>query len=72
MELDSPQSLRIKHGDSTINIILEDGTSIRVGQDEAGSKAISNDMNNGELLSIHSNEPTLGDIFVKLTGRSLQ
>ncbi|URN95847.1 MAG: ABC transporter ATP-binding protein [Candidatus Pristimantibacillus lignocellulolyticus] len=72
LELDTPQSLRIKHGDSTINIVLKDGTSINVGQDEAGSKTIGNYMKNGELLTIHSNEPTLGDIFIKLTGRSLQ
>jgi len=28
-------------------------------------------MKNGQLLSIHSNEPTLGDIFVQLTGSEL-
>jgi len=72
LELDTPQSLRIKHGDSTINIGLKNGTSINVGQDEVGTKAILNYMNNRELLTIHSNEPTLGDIFIKLTGRSLQ
>ena len=26
-------------------------------------------MNKGELLSIHSHEPTLGDIFIEVTGR---
>ena len=72
LELDTPQNLRVKHGDSTINIVLKNGTSIHVDQDEVGAKAIANYMNNGELLTIHSNEPTLGDIFIKLTGRSLQ
>lgn len=72
LELDTPQNLRVKHGDSTINIVLKNRTSIHVDQDEVGAKAIANYMNNGELLTIHSNEPTLGDIFIKLTGRSLQ
>ncbi|PZD96565.1 ABC transporter ATP-binding protein [Paenibacillus sambharensis] len=72
VELDTPQSLRVKHGDSTINIRLKNGTSVTVGLDEAGSNAIRDYMNNGELLTIHSNEPTLGDIFIKLTGRALQ
>ena len=72
LELDTPQNLRVKHGDSTINIVLKNGTSIHVDQDEVGAKAIANYMNNGELLTIHSNEPTLGDIFIKLTGRTLQ
>ncbi|CAM4298932.1 ABC transporter ATP-binding protein [Paenibacillus tarimensis] len=72
LELDTPQSLRVKHGDSTINILLKNGSSVTVGLDEAGSYAIRDYMNNGELLTIHSNEPTLGDIFIKLTGRALQ
>jgi ABC-2 type transport system ATP-binding protein len=28
-------------------------------------------MKKGELLSIHSHEPTLGDIFIEVTGRGL-
>lgn len=72
LELDTPQSLRVKHGDSTINILLKNGTSVTVGLDEAGSNAIRDYINNGELLTIHSNEPTLGEIFIKLTGRALQ
>lgn len=72
LELDTPQQLRVKHGDESINILLKDGTSVTVKQDEAGSLAISQYINSKELLTIHSNEPNLGDIFIKLTGRALQ
>ena len=38
-------------------------------KDELGAKRISEWMKKGELLSIHSHEPTLGDIFIEVTGR---
>jgi len=72
VELDTPQQLRIKHGDSTIKLLLKNGSTVSVKQDMSGANAISQYITNGELLSVHSNEPNLGDIFVKLTGRELQ
>lgn len=69
--LDTPQGLRLQHGDRTITITTSGGKEI-VPQDEAGARRISELMARGELLAIHSNEPTLGDIFVKITGRGLE
>ncbi|MFX3636563.1 MAG: ABC transporter ATP-binding protein [Candidatus Pristimantibacillus sp.] len=72
MAQDTPQNLRIKYGDSTIRILLKNGSLITVNQDEAGARMIAQYITNEQLLSIHSNEPSLGDIFVQLTGRALQ
>ena len=72
LELDTPQNLRIKHGNSTISLLLKNGHSLTVNNDADGADTITKHIQQGSLLSIHSNEPTLGDIFVKLAGRTLQ
>ncbi|MFF2092195.1 ABC transporter ATP-binding protein [Paenibacillus sp. NPDC058174] len=69
--LDTPLQLRLQHGDQTITLTTPKGTEI-VGQNAAGAKRIDELIRCGQLLAIHSNEPTLGDIFVKLTGRGLE
>lgn len=69
--LDTPKNLRLKFSRKSISLIVGDGNSITVKNDEQGAKQISDYMKNGQLLSIHSNEPTLGDIFVQLTGSEL-
>lgn len=69
--LDTPQNLRLQFSKGSISLVLKGGNSLTVKNDEQGAKQISNYMINGELLSIHSNEPTLGDIFVQLTGSEL-
>ncbi|TVX93314.1 ABC transporter ATP-binding protein [Paenibacillus agilis] len=72
VELDNPHNLRSKYGDSTINLVLRNGSRIQIKQNENGAQSIAQYITNGELMSIHSNEPTLGEIFIQLTGRSLQ
>ncbi|MGK3722088.1 ABC transporter ATP-binding protein [Priestia megaterium] len=69
--LDTPKNLRLQFSEKSISLIVGDGNSITVKNDEQGAKQISDYMKNGQLLSIHSNEPTLGDIFVQLTGSEL-
>jgi ABC-2 type transport system ATP-binding protein len=69
--LNTPMQLRLLHGDRTITVMTPQGKQI-VGQDAEGASRIGEWMRNGELLAIHSNEPTLGNIFVKLTGRGLE
>jgi ABC-2 type transport system ATP-binding protein len=69
--LDTPKNLRLQFSQKSISLIVGDGNSVTVKNDEQGAKQISDYMKNGQLLSIHSNEPTLGDIFVQLTGSEL-
>ncbi|MHA7965058.1 ABC transporter ATP-binding protein [Paenibacillus sp. CAU 1782] len=69
--LDTPQALRLQFGDRTITLTTSQGKKI-IEQNEAGADYVRDLMNRGELLAIHSNEPSLGDIFVKLTGRGLE
>lgn len=69
--LDTPKNLRLHYADPTITVLLKDRRTISIEKNESGAEQIYQWMTSGELLSIHSNEPTLGDIFVKLTGRVL-
>jgi ABC-2 type transport system ATP-binding protein len=69
--LDTPEQLRLSYSDSTITVKTASGKHI-VERNEAGADRIADWIRKGELLAIHSNEPTLGDIFVRLTGRGLQ
>lgn len=68
--LDTPERLKLQHSNRTIDVTTADGRYV-VNNDGEGAERIREWMRSGRLLSIHSNEPTLGDIFVRLTGRSL-
>lgn len=68
---DAPEKLRSQYSDSTVSLLLKGQRKVVVETNEEGAKEIYNYMKQGELLTIHSNEPTLGDLFVKLTGREL-
>lgn len=70
--LDTPRNIRIQYSESSIALLLKDNTKTLVEKDEAGAQVIFNSIQNGELVSIHSIEPTLGDVFVQLTGRDLE
>ncbi|MGE6401752.1 ATP-binding cassette domain-containing protein [Bacillus cereus] len=69
--LDTPENLRLKYAKDQIQVVLKDKQKETVQKDELGAKRISEWMKKGELLSIHSHEPTLGDIFIEVTGRGL-
>ncbi|RAV10791.1 ABC transporter ATP-binding protein [Paenibacillus contaminans] len=69
--MDTPQNLRLAYADPTITVKTSEGSFI-VHKDDNGAKQIQALITQGKLLAIHSNEPTLGDIFVQLTGRELQ
>ena len=74
--LDTPHNLIMSKGSSKITYTyLENGkehsaeiSMNQTSKDETLLRLIRND----QILSIHSGEPTLNDIFVELTGRHLQ
>jgi fluoroquinolone transport system ATP-binding protein len=74
--LDTPRNMIMAKGASVIKYAyLQDGMEKQrevaincTGEDEILKKLI----NENRLLSIHSSEPTLNEIFVEITGRRLQ
>lgn len=69
--LDQPKALRRQYSDSSVRIELKDGREMLLPGGSEGAGEIYNYMNNDQVVAIHSNEPTLGDIFVEITGREL-
>jgi ABC-2 type transport system ATP-binding protein len=75
--LDTPQNLKITHGQRRVTVILRNGdgsggaTISLALDDRADAERLSAYMSQGQVLTIHSEEATLEDIFIKLAGRSL-
>lgn len=69
--LNTPQKIRNQFAEPFITLLFNDNKTMVVDKNEEGAKKIYNYMKEGELISIHSMEPTLGDVFVQLTGRDL-
>lgn len=74
--LDSPRSLMMSQGAATLRYTwMEAGMEYEQGcplAEIAGDAHLQKLMQTGTLTSIHSCEPTLNDIFLQITGRSLQ
>ena len=74
--LDTPRNLMMSRGAPAIRYsYLESGRECQAEvptAQTAGDLALEQAIRENRLLSIHSSEPTLSDIFVELTGRRLQ
>lgn len=68
----TPEELRLQHSDDSLTVTVKEEGRMLLQQNEESARRIAGWMQAGKLLSIHSNEPTLGDIFVQMTGRELQ
>jgi ABC-2 type transport system ATP-binding protein len=75
--LDTPRHLKIAHGQRLVKVLLQgDGgaepTEVTLSLDQpADARRLSDYMAQGQVLTIHSEEATLEDIFIKLAGRGL-
>ena len=70
-EIGSPKELKKKFADNTITVELKNGQTEIISKGEPDAKKIHDWMVRDEVESIYSNVPTLGDIFLKVTGREL-
>ena len=69
--LDTPNKLKKSYSDSTITVELTTGEKVILPAGVDGAQQLFEYMNTNLVETIHSNEPTLGDIFVQVTGRKL-
>ncbi|WP_284141435.1 ABC transporter ATP-binding protein [Virgibacillus sp. LDC-1] len=69
--LDGPMALRRQFSDGSLVLELKDGRVVKLPGGADGAKEVYQYMSTNNVISIHSNEPTLGDIFVEVTGREL-
>lgn len=69
--LDTPENLKRKHSDDTITVEMTNGQKIVVPTGAQGAQKLYELMKTDQVSRIQSNEPTLGDIFIQVTGRKL-
>ncbi|MBW8349791.1 ABC transporter ATP-binding protein [Bacillus sp. IITD106] len=69
--LDTPANLKKAHSDSTITVELTNAEKVILPAGAEGAEQLYHYMKTNQVSTIHSNEPTLGDIFVQVTGRKL-
>jgi fluoroquinolone transport system ATP-binding protein len=74
--IDTPRRLKIEHGQHVVAVGLEQGGKIIEREFPieglVDNPAFIETLRNEKVLTIHSKEPTLEDVFIRVTGRRLQ
>jgi ABC-2 type transport system ATP-binding protein len=73
--LDTPRALRLSldAGAPQVEVVLEDGTEALLNLGDPEDAAHLKDLvGSGRVRSIHSREPTLAEVFIRLTGSRLE
>ena len=65
----APQELKLMFARDEMILLTADRQTITVKKDVAGAKRVLELMESGNLLTLHSREPNLEEIFIELTGR---
>jgi ABC-2 type transport system ATP-binding protein len=70
--LDTPRELKLRFGERTATVLLRDRSEHEIHLDYGDDAArLAAWMAAGDVLTVHSNEGTLEDVFVDLAGRAL-
>ena len=70
--LDAPRELKLRYGSRTATVLLRDRTEHTVGLDDPeDAERLAGWMRDDQVLTMHSQEGTLEDVFIALAGRSL-
>ncbi|MDY7078318.1 MAG: ABC transporter ATP-binding protein [Chloroflexota bacterium] len=71
--LGAPQNLKVKHGERFLRAVLKDSGELRLSLDDpADGQRLGKCVARGEVLTLHSQEATLEEVFIHLTGRRLE
>ena len=69
--LDKPSELKKQFADGTVTVELSNNEKVVLRKGSEGAEEMFQLMKENRVQTVHSNEPTLGDIFVKVTGGEL-
>ncbi len=70
--LDTPRELKLRYGQRTATVLLENRSENKIALDSAEDAArMAAWMRDGKVLTVHSHEGTLEDVFIALAGRAL-
>ncbi|MDM5246073.1 MULTISPECIES: ABC transporter ATP-binding protein [unclassified Lysinibacillus] len=67
----SPKQLKKEFGDDSITVELKNGASEIIQNGEQDAQKLFHWMQSNEVSRIYTNEPTLGNIFMQITGSDL-
>ncbi|MFJ5766271.1 ATP-binding cassette domain-containing protein [Lysinibacillus sp. NPDC093210] len=67
----SPKQLKKEFGDETITVELKNGQYETIQNGDQDAQKLFHWMQKNEVARIYTNEPTLGDIFMQITGSDL-
>lgn len=70
-EIDRPDSLRYKYSTNDFHIETKDGKKLTIKNDPAHADEIKSLIASGSIKRMDTDYPTLGEIFLKLTGKEL-
>lgn len=70
--VDTPDNLKVAHGQKSLNVTLNNGESLTISLDDpvAGEK-LERLVTAGQIRTLHSAEATLEEVFIQITGRRL-
>ncbi|TFD93650.1 ABC transporter ATP-binding protein [Jeotgalibacillus sp. R-1-5s-1] len=71
-ELDSPNSLRYKYSTHAFHVETFKGNRLVIDNQPDQADQIRDLIANGEIKAMHTDNPTLGQIFLKVTGKELE
>ena len=70
--LDTPRELKLRYGQRTAVVLLQNRLEETLRLDDPGdAQRLAAWMEQGQVLTIHSQEGTLEDVFIELAGRPL-
>ncbi|TDB38111.1 MAG: ABC transporter ATP-binding protein [Actinobacteria bacterium] len=73
--IDTPENLKLKFGKRSVKVRMRDGSGVReeivaLDRPDSGDR-LKEVVGSGDVLTIHTEEATLEDIFIQMTGRGL-
>ena len=70
--LDTPDHLKMAHGQKSLKATLESGESLTIALAEEGAgKQLEQLVSSGQIRTLHSTEATLEQVFIQIAGRGL-
>jgi len=70
--LDTPNALKVAHGQNRVNVTVQDGRSFSIALDDRDAgEQLKQLVNDGQVRTLHSAEATLEDVFIQMAGRKL-
>jgi ABC-2 type transport system ATP-binding protein len=70
--LDTPDNLKVAHGQKSLEVKLDDGQSLNISlDDQDAGERLEKLVSSGQIRTLHSAEATLEEVFIQITGKRL-